>query len=178
MPCADNVWATICTLSRSASYTAARRVSTSYCGIRGFAVGVNMPPVAIILMARAPSLTCRRIACTTCSLVSASVPKNQQWPEVMVIGVPAQISLGPGMAPDSMPFRMENETSLRAPISRTVVVPLIRMRRMALVARMSSLSGFSVRASSCALGPAEQCMWQCASHRPGRSETSPRSRTV
>ena len=95
-----------------------------------------------------------------------------------MIGVPAQISLGPGMAPDSMPFRMENETSLRAPISRTVVVPLIRMRRMALVARMSSLSGFSVRASSCALGPAEQCMWQCASQRPGRSDTSPRSRTV
>ena len=32
-------------------------------------------------MARAPSLTCLRIACTTCSLVSASVPKNQQWPD-------------------------------------------------------------------------------------------------
>ena len=61
-------------------------------------MGVNIPPVAIILMARAPSLTCRRMACTTSSFVSASVLKNQQWPAVIVIGVPVQISLGPGIA--------------------------------------------------------------------------------
>ena len=53
-------------------------------------------------------------------------------------------------------------------MSRTVVVPLISMRRMALVARKSSLSGFSVIASTCASEVAEQCMWQWASQRPGR----------
>ena len=77
-PSAESVWATICMSRRSASRTAARRVAAGYWTVRGFAVGVNMPPVAIILMQSAPSFFCRRTAVTTSSTVSASVPNIQQ----------------------------------------------------------------------------------------------------
>ncbi len=129
---------------RSASRTAAASVSTGYWTVRGFAVGVNIPPVAMILMQSAPSFFCRRTATTTWSSVSASVPNMWQWPAVVVIGVPASRSRGPGMMPARIASRSGKTTSFRLPRSRSVVTPLSRTWRRFAAARSSSRSAGSV----------------------------------
>ena len=141
-----------------ASSTAAFKTLTEYCGFLGFAVGVNIPPVAIILMTFAPSFNCVRTACRTWSSVSASVPKNQQCPAVIVIGVPASNSRGPGTWPLSIISRTWKATSFREPRSRIVVTPASTAFRMLLVARIVNCWTFSVSASVCASGVALQCM--------------------
>jgi hypothetical protein len=57
IPSAERVWATIVTPIRSASVTAALSILVLYCGLRGLDVFVNIPPVAIIFIDYAPSLT-------------------------------------------------------------------------------------------------------------------------
>lgn len=164
---------------RAASWTAMRIVDAGYWVLRGFAVGVNMPPVAMILIASAPCLTCARTAVATWSGVSASVPKNQQCPAVIVIGVPATSNLGPGMAPWWMAFLIGKATSLREPMSLIVVVPANTALRMAVTARIVNrcMSSFSARVSACASVVALQCIWQCASMIPGIRDTSPSCNT-
>ena len=142
-PSAERVWATICRSSRSASTTAARSVATGYWTVRGFAVGVNIPPVAIILMQSAPSFFWRRTATTTSSWVSASVPNMWQWPAVVVMGVPASRRRGPGTTPARMASRSGNTTSFRLPMSRRVVTPDSRAARAFAAARSTRRSGDS-----------------------------------
>ena len=99
---------------------------------------------------------------------------------MIVIGVPATSNLGPGIAPSFMARLMSNATSFREPISLTVVVPASNAFRMFVTARILSrpTSCISAKVRSCASTVALQCMWQCASIRPGISDTSPKCNTV
>ena len=96
------------------------------------------------LMQSAPSLNWVRMAVTTSSAESASVPNILQWPPVVVIGVPATTILGPGTMPFSTADLMGSMTSFLLPRSRMVVTPELRAARTADTPRMMKVSLLSV----------------------------------
>ena len=77
----------------------------------------------IIFIQSAPSLNCCLIALTTSSEVLASVPNMLQCPPVVVMGVPATRSLGPGIIPLVIPSLSGKTTSFLLPRSLMVVTP-------------------------------------------------------
>ncbi len=94
-------------------------------------------------MTFAPNFTCVLTAVTTSSTVSASVPKKLQCPDVIVIGVPAIISRGSGIAPVSTAFLSGKATSSGVPRSRIVLTPDNNAFLTAVTARIINVAGVS-----------------------------------
>ena len=167
MPCIDAQCAAVSLPKRWASSTIVAISSGVYEGLRGSDDHVE-PPVAMILMKSAPSLTNLRTSCRTPSIPSASEPQYQKCPPVMVIGRPEMIMSGPSDKPLRIPFFRENATLFLAPFSRAVVTPASRNVLAFFTALISKMSSSSAPVISPCVPSPGAIMWVCPSTSPGR----------
>ena len=91
--------------------------------------GVSTPPVATILIERAPARICSRTANLTPSAPShCRANEFHPCPPVIVSAVPLATTLGPGIRPSAMALATSHTTDRNPPRSRTVVTPAARWR--------------------------------------------------
>ena len=135
--------------------------------------GVSTPPVATILIERAPARICSRTASRTPSAPSACRANElQPWPPVIVSARPDGTTRGPGMRPPSIARATSHTTAPNPPRSRTVVVPARRCRS-AFPAHLIAAKGSETSASPTKSGSPSKhrCTWESIS--PGVSVRPP-----
>ncbi len=131
------------------------------------------PPVPITLTKSAPCLTTSRTFWRTPSMPSASPPKYQVWPPVMVIGWPHSTSRAPRPSPSSKARRSSNVVVPRPPVSRTVVMPASSAIWAACADEATSTPSGSCTVVSNGVPSPGRLRWTWVSIRPG-SRVAPR----
>ena len=91
---------------------------------------MSTPPVATILIERAPLRICSRTATRTPTGPSVwRANEFQPWPPEIVRACPEGTTRGPAMRSSSMALATSQTTAPNPPRSRTVVTPASRCRR-------------------------------------------------